>query len=215
MMARQPQIYSHNRCQRTANITVTVTDADNGTVSKPFTVTVNPVNDIPSLTATNPTAVNEDAGAQTVTGWATFNAGAANESAQTPPLILLVISALLAYLQYRQQIDANGNLTYTPPPMPTALLPLMLQFKIVAVLLTAGVDTSAVQNFSITVNPVNDKPSFSNLGNQTLTSSTNTAQTVSNWANTVIFGQLMNQLKQLANTPLLTPTTPYLPLNQV
>jgi len=46
--------------------------------------------------------------------------------------------------------------------------------------------TAATAN--LTINPVNDVPSFSNSGNQTLTTWTNTTQTVNNWANTFSFG---------------------------
>ncbi|WP_199247779.1 hypothetical protein [[Phormidium] sp. ETS-05] len=51
-----------------------------------------------------------------------------------------------------------------------------------------GNDTSLIQTFTITVDAVNDPPSFSNLGNQTLSTWTNSPQTVNNWANTFIFG---------------------------
>jgi len=48
--------------------------------------------------------------------------------------------------------------------------------------------STATDTAAITVNPVNDKPSFTNLGNQTLTSWTNTTQTVPSWVNSVTFG---------------------------
>ena len=40
-----------------------------------FTITVTGVNDAPSFTAVDPATVLEDAGPQTVSGWASFNAG--------------------------------------------------------------------------------------------------------------------------------------------
>jgi len=48
--------------------------------------------------------------------------------------------------------------------------------------------STATDTAAITVNPVNDKPSFTNLGNQTLKSWTNTTQTVPSWVNSVTFG---------------------------
>jgi hypothetical protein len=48
--------------------------------------------------------------------------------------------------------------------------------------------STATDTAAITVTPVNDKPSFTNLGNQTLTSWTNTTQTVPSWVNSVTFG---------------------------
>jgi hypothetical protein len=62
-----------------------------------------------------------------------------------------------------------------------------------------GVDTSTTQTFTITVNSVNDKPSFSNAGNQILTAWTNTIQTVSNWANTVIIGPADESTQTVSN----------------
>ncbi|MDB9513854.1 DUF4347 domain-containing protein [Kamptonema animale CS-326] len=188
----------------TANITVTVTDADTGAVTKPFTVTVTPVNDKPSFTATNPTAVNEDAGAQTVTGWATFNAGAANESAQTATYTVSNIGTP-GLFAVSPAIDASGNLTYTPAADAFGTSTFDVKVQDNGGTANGGVDTSAVQNFTITVNPVNDKPSFSNLGNQTLTAWTNTIQTVSNWVNSVTFGST-NESSQTVSNYIVTNT---------
>ncbi|CAD5953597.1 DUF4347 domain-containing protein [Planktothrix agardhii] len=59
---------------------------------------------------------------------------------------------------------------------------------------SALTDTAA-----ITVTAVNDKPSFSNAGNQILTAWTSTAQSVSNWANTVIFGPANESTQTVSN----------------
>jgi len=160
-------------------------------------ITVNPVNDIPSFSATNPTAVNEDAGVQTVTSWATFNPGPANESAQTATYTVSNIGtpSLFATLP---AIDASGNLTYTPAADASGTSTFDVVVKDSGSILNNGVNTSAVKNFTITVNPVNDKPSFTNLGNQTLTSWTNTAQTVTSWAKTINLGPA-NEATQAVN----------------
>ncbi|MEG5124546.1 DUF4347 domain-containing protein, partial [Microcoleus sp. ARI1-B5] len=150
-------------------------------------ITVTPVNDQPSFSATNPVAVNEDAGAQTVTGWATFNPGPANESAQTATYTVSNISNAGLFAT-APAIDANGKLTYTPAADAFGTSTFDVRVQDSGGTANTGVDTSAVQNFTITVNPVNDKPSFTNLGNQTLTAWTNTAQTVNNWVNSVTFG---------------------------
>jgi len=157
------------------------------TATDTVAITVTPVNDIPSFTATNPTSVNEDSGAQTVTSWATFNPGAADESAQTATYTVSNIGtpSLFATLP---AIDASGNLTYTPAPDANGTSTFDVVVKDSGGIVDNGVDTSSVKNFTITVNPVNDKPSFTNLGNQTLTSWTNTTQTVPSWVNSVTFG---------------------------
>ncbi|WP_216670796.1 beta strand repeat-containing protein, partial [Microcoleus asticus] len=57
----------------------------------------------------------------------------------------------------------------------------------------------ATDTADITVTPVNDKPSFTNLGNQTLISWTNTVQTVSNWVNSVTFGPADEATQTVSN----------------
>src|SRR5205807_1343201 len=78
----------------TSNFDVKVRDSGgtaNGGIdtsaAQTFTLNVNLVNDQPTFTAANPPAVNEDSGANSVTGWVTnFNPGGApdaNEAGQT------------------------------------------------------------------------------------------------------------------------------------
>jgi len=46
-------------------------------------ITINPVNDKPAFTASNPPPITEDAGVQSINNWITsFNLGPANESSQ-------------------------------------------------------------------------------------------------------------------------------------
>ena len=59
--------------------------------------------------------------------------------------------------------------------------------------------STAIDTAAITVTPVNDKPSFTNLGNQTLTAWTNTVQTVSNWVNSVTFGPADEATQTVSN----------------
>jgi hypothetical protein len=153
-----------------------------------FTITVNSVNDQPSLTASNPAAVNEDAGAQTVASWATFNpGGGTDEAAQTATYTVSNISNA-ALFATAPAVDANGQLTYTPAANVSGTSTFDVAVQDSGGTANGGVDTSATQTFTITVNAVNDQPSFTNAGNQTLTAWTNTAQTVANWANTFNFG---------------------------
>jgi hypothetical protein len=79
-----------------------------------LSVTVNAVNDVPSFTKGADQTVNEDAGAQTVTGWATaISAGPSNESAQT--LTFNVTGNTNAALfAVAPAISSTGELTYTP-----------------------------------------------------------------------------------------------------
>ncbi|WP_254175619.1 DUF4347 domain-containing protein [Planktothrix agardhii] len=67
---------------------------------------------------------------------------------------------------------------------------------------SALTDTAA-----ITVTAVNDKPSFSNAGNQILTAWTSTAQSVSNWANTVSVGPANESTQTFSYTVTNTDNT--------
>ena len=146
------------------------------------------------LSTTNPASLlsaiqpqfNEDSGLQTVTGWATFNPGP-DEAAQTATYTVSNIGTpgLFATLP---AIDASGNLTYTPAADANGTSTFDVAVQDSGGTLNGGVDTSTPQTFTITVNSVNDQPSFSNLGKQTLAAGTNTIQAVANWANTFNFG---------------------------
>ena len=68
----------------TGGFSFTATD-DQGDTSLPATatITINPVNDEPSFTAVADQVVNEDALAQSITGWTTPSAGPADEAGQS------------------------------------------------------------------------------------------------------------------------------------
>ena len=143
------------------SFTYTVTDAAaSETLTKTVTITVNPVNDAPSFTKGSDIALNEDDAAQTVVGFATaISVGPANEAGQT--LSFSVTNDTNSLFAVQPAIAANGTLTFTPAAN-------MFGTAIVSVYAmdnggTAddGDDTSATQTFTITINPVNDAPSFS------------------------------------------------------
>lgn len=99
-----------------ATVTVVLAD-DGGTASggadtspaQTFTITVN---DSPSFTPGGDVTVDEDAGAQTVPGWATnLSAGPADEVGQT--LTFQVSNDHNALFAVQPSINANGQLTYT------------------------------------------------------------------------------------------------------
>src|SRR5204862_179405 len=97
----------------TATITVKVTDADSGTATDTFVLTVNAVNDAPSFTKGADQTVAEDAGAQTVPNWATaISAGPANESGQSVDFI--VTNNNNGLFSAQPAVSALGTLTYTP-----------------------------------------------------------------------------------------------------
>src|SRR4029077_2846171 len=132
-----------------------------------FTITVTAVNDAPSFTRGANQTVNEDAGAQSVSGWATaISAGPANESSQV--VDFLVSNDNNALFSAQPAVAANGTLTYTPAANANGSATVTVRIHDDGGTLNGGVDTSAPQTFTITVNAVNDAPSFTKGANQTV-----------------------------------------------
>ncbi|NOH04121.1 MAG: tandem-95 repeat protein [Chloroflexi bacterium] len=129
----------------------------NGGSTAIVNVTVNCVNDAPAFTAGPDQTVNEDAGAQTVAGWATgISAGPADESAQT--LTFNVSNDNNALFSVQPAVATNGTLSYTPAPNANGSATVTLSLSDNGGTANGGVDTSAPQTFTITVNPVDDLP---------------------------------------------------------
>jgi len=155
-----------------AIVTVTVSDnggTDNGGVdhtTKTLTITVTAVNDAPSFTNGASQTVLEDAGAQSVSGWATsISAGPSNEAAQA--LDFIVTNDNNALFSSQPAVDATGKLTYTPAPNRNGTATVTVKLHDNGGTANGGVDTSPAQTFTITITPVNDAPTFNLLANNT------------------------------------------------
>lgn len=147
-----------------ATITLTLQDSGgtlNGGVNtsapQNFTITVTGVNDAPSFTAGANQTSSEDAGPQSVTSWATPISAGPNESGQT--LTFNIIGNTNPGLfSAGPAISATGNLTYTAAPNQNGVATITVTLSDNGGTLNGGVDTSASQSFTITVNAVNDPP---------------------------------------------------------
>lgn len=122
-----------------------------------FTITVGAINDAPSFTANNPPAADEDAGAQSVPNWAAFSAGPANESAQTATYVVSNVSNP-ALFSTAPAVASNGTLTYTPAADATGAATFEVAVQDNGGTANGGVDSSASQMFTITLNAINDAP---------------------------------------------------------
>jgi uncharacterized repeat protein (TIGR01451 family) len=178
----------------TATITVTVTD-DGGTANggldtrtRTFTITVNSVNDAPSFTKGANQTVLEDAGAQTVSGWATnISAGPANESGQTVSFVITANTNASLFSAGPSVDGTSGDLTYTLAANANGVATITLKAHDNGGTANGGVDDSPTQTFTITVTPVNDAPSFTKGPNQTVNEDAG-PQTVSPWATGISAG---------------------------
>ncbi|MBI4325065.1 MAG: VCBS repeat-containing protein [Chloroflexi bacterium] len=156
----------------TTTINVTVTDGGGASASDSFVLTVNPVNDAPSFTkGTNPT-VDEDSGAGSIIGWATgISPGPANEVAQTVRFDVTNNNSVLFLTQPTTSPD--GTLTFTPAPNANGSATTTVILRDNGGTADGGIDASAPQTFTITVNPVNDPPTLNPLADLTISGTTN------------------------------------------
>lgn len=149
----------------TATITVQVNDggASNNVVSRSFTVTVNPVNQAPTLNTLANVTINENAGSQTVnlTGIST---GASNEvqtltvtaSSSNPGLIP---NPTVNYTSP----NATGSIAFTPVSFASGSATIAVQVND-----GGGSNNVVTRTFNVTVNSVNQAPTLNALANVTI-----------------------------------------------
>jgi len=148
------------------------------------TVTVTAVNDPPSFTKGADQNINEEAGAQTVSGWASaISVGPANEAGQTLTFTLTTTNPSL-FVVAPAVNPGSGNLTYAPAPNANGSATVFISLQDNGGTANGGVNTSITQTFLINVAAVNDVPTFVGGSNQSVAEDSS-AQTVTNWATAV------------------------------
>jgi Bacterial Ig domain len=148
-----------------ATITVTVNDggADNNIITQSFVVTVNPVNQTPTLDALASFTINENAGVQTInlTG---ISSGAINE------LQTLTVTAT----SDNPGVVSNPAVNYTSPNIAGSLSFTPVPFASGAATITVTVNDGGAGNniitrsFAVTVSPINQAPTLDALANLTI-----------------------------------------------
>ena len=145
-----------------------------------FLITVKFFNQAPTLTASNPAAVNENSGAQTVSSWATFTPGLPGETVKAYTVTNVSNPSLFSATP---AVDTSGNLTYTPAAMTSGTSTFAVKVQETGGTANGGKDTSVLQTFTITVNFVNQPPTFTVAsGNPPSANENSGAQTVLSWA---------------------------------
>ncbi len=182
LFSAQPAISSAGTLTFTAaanangSATVSVYLTDDGGVSnggndtsgtQTFTITLTAVNDTPSFTKGVNQTVLEDAGAQSISGWAmSISAGPSDESSQT--LTFHVSNDNNSLFSAQPAVSSSGTLSYTPAANANGSATVSIYLSDSGLTANGGSDTSDTQTFTITVTAVNDPPTLTSLGNLTL-----------------------------------------------
>src|SRR5829696_8735188 len=148
---------------------------------KTMSVTVDAVNDAPSFTKGPDQTKDEDAGAQTVDGWATAISVGPNESGQTVDFQVTNDNNGVFAAGGQPSVTPKGTLTYAPAADKNGSATVTVKAKDSAGTENGGVDESGEQTFKINVAAVNDAPGFQKGVNQKVNEDSG-AQTVNGWA---------------------------------
>jgi len=150
----------------TAICSISLTD-DGGTANggadtssvQTFSITVTAVNDGPSFIGGQDDATNEDSSMRVVPSWATaISPGPANENTQVVSFQLDAADASL--FSNGPAISPMGVLNYTPAPDAYGSSVITVTAQDNGGTVNGGINTSALYSFTITINPINDAPSF-------------------------------------------------------
>jgi len=149
-----------------------------------LTVAVASVNDVPSFTPGASVNINEDAGGQTVAGWATtISAGPANESSQNLTFNI-TNNTNTGLFSVAPSVSDTGELTFTPADDVSGTADITITLSDDGTTANGGVDTSASETFTITVASVNDAPSFTKGADVNLSEGAG-AQSITGWATNI------------------------------
>ena len=124
------------------------------------TVTITHVNQVPSFTKGVNQMVFENSSPGPVPGWATALSPGLDPTELGQALDFIVSSDNPGLFSAGPAIDSSGNLTYTPAANTSGVATVSVQIHDNGGTANGGVDTSAIQTFTITVTFVNQAPSF-------------------------------------------------------
>ena len=154
-----PDANYNNTAANPDTFTYKANDGTADSIVATVNITVNAVNDVPSFTKGADQSVNEDAGAQSVSGWATnISAGPSDESGQQVSFEATNDNPSLFTAAGQRAISSDGTLTYTPAQNANGSATVSVKATDDGGTTDGGQDTSATQTFTITVTAVTDAP---------------------------------------------------------
>ena len=172
-----------------ASATLILTDTSNGTDTIGLALTWTSLNDAPTFTKGDNVVVNEDSGVQNILGWATNISAGPNESGQTlNQNFTIVDNTNPGLFGVAPTITNSGTLNFSPLQNMNGSADITIQISDNGANDENGnVNTSDPQTFTITVNPVNDAPSFTKGSNQYVEENSG-VHTVAGWATNISKG---------------------------
>jgi hypothetical protein len=142
-----------------ASVGYVVRDEHGATDRGSVLVTVSGINSPPSFSAGPSQSVLEDAGAQTVPGWASsISPGPPDEASQTISFLVATTNDGLFGAGGLPAVSPDGTLTYTSASNATGSATVTVRARDDGGVAGGGADTSPPQSFTISVAPVNDPP---------------------------------------------------------
>lgn len=159
--------WTPTEAQAANTYTVTVRVTDDGVPPlddfETFQITVTPVNDAPTFTASSPVTVDEDAGPQTVSGWATnLSPGSPFETNQT--LTFIATPSDPNAFAIPPAVDStSGDLTFTTAENFFGSVLITVTLMDDGGILNGGQDTSTPYLLTLNVNAINDAPTVTDF----------------------------------------------------
>ena len=167
-----------------------------------FTINVLPVNDAPVFTLAGDVEIDEDSGAQNVPAFGTGIDDGDPETAQVLTFDLVPDDPGL--FSVAPTMDASGTLTYTPAPDSFGSTLISVTLSDDAGVDNGGVD-SAMDSFTLTINPINDPPSFT-AGPNVMAQDVDGLVTIPGWATNISQG--LNETGQVLTFNVVSVSQP-------
>ncbi|TRX60101.1 tandem-95 repeat protein [Fulvivirga sp. M361] len=146
-----------------ATIVVRATDLGGLFLDESLQISIESVNDAPSFTKGLDIAVNEDAGLQEITGWATNLSAGGGTAENTQTLSFETsVSSTTGNLSFANdpEVDADGNLSFRAALNTNGTAIVEVRIMDSGAGISPNVNQSPIQTFEIRVIEVNDAPTF-------------------------------------------------------
>lgn len=174
------------------------TPNSNISTPKTLTITVNPINDPPSFNVGDNIHIDEHNGLVTILNWANdVSAGAPDEDVNQIISFVVTAKSTTAFLEFDIPVgvDASGTLSFQAKPHYNGVAVYEIYLSDDGPATPPNDNTSALQGFTVSVDFINDAPSF-NIGTDIVIDEGNSTGIFPDWATNVIPGESPNEQEQ-------------------